>query len=185
MKRATTIAVVLTLAVVLCFALVSVPTAEANGPPSKPALCGSKHLKPNPIWQITKEGTAKSVKWVDAANPWFCIYDPNGDSTDDPTTWVDDAVLDKETGYVWERSPDPTYMSWYNAVARCYEKELAHRRGCRLPTIEELASLVDPTKSSPALPSGHPFNVQSSYYWSSTSSPGTNAADNAWGVMFD
>jgi len=60
---------------------------------------------------------------------------------------------------------------------------MGNRKGWRLPTIQELASLVDSTRSNPALPAGHPFsNVQSFYYWSAT----TNAADasGAWGVFF-
>jgi len=73
------------------------------------------------------------------------------------------AVLDKETGLVWEKSPDaafflppapPTYLM-------CNYKTVGGRKGWREPTIEELASLIDPTQTSPALPSGHPFtNVQ-------------------------
>ncbi|MCC6542908.1 MAG: hypothetical protein IT392_00200 [Nitrospirae bacterium] len=40
-------------------------------------------------------------------------------------------------------------------------------------------SLIDRSKYGPALPSGHPFiNVQSSYYWSSTTS--TDYTDLAW-----
>jgi hypothetical protein len=40
----------------------------------------------------------------------------------------------------------------------------------RLPNRKELMSLVDRSKSIPALPSGHPFtSVQSSNYWSSSS----------------
>jgi hypothetical protein len=39
----------------------------------------------------------------------------------------------------------------------------------RLPSVTELKSLVDISKSSPALPTGHLFsNVQSNRYWSST-----------------
>ena len=46
---------------------------------------------------------------------------------------------------------------------------VSRRKGWRLPTIEELASLVDPKKVNPALPNGHPFeDAQSSNYWSST-----------------
>jgi hypothetical protein len=49
--------------------------------------------------------------------------------------------------------------------------------GWRLPTVEELASLVDPTTANPALPSGHPFNYVSSHYWSATTSAyGTTVA---------
>lgn len=41
----------------------------------------------------------------------------------------------------------------------------------RLPNRNELNSLVDCSQTDPSLPSGHPFSdVQSSYYWSGTSS---------------
>lgn len=81
----------------------------------------------------------------------------------------DQAVLDRETGLVWERSPDTTKKDWAYARAHCYTREVANRKGWRLPTIEELASLVDNDNASPSLPTGHPFsNVQSWYYWSST-----------------
>ena len=39
----------------------------------------------------------------------------------------------------------------------------------RLPTIEELSSLVDNSNSEPSLPSDHPFNnIQSGRYWTTT-----------------
>jgi hypothetical protein len=80
-----------------------------------------------------------------------------------------EAVLDKETGLVWEQSPDTTQRTWFEACAHCYKREVANRMGWRLPTIEELTSLVDNDNLNPTLPPGHPFsNVQSSYYWSST-----------------
>ena len=79
------------------------------------------------------------------------------------------AVLDKETGLVWEKSPDTTSRIWNEAVNYCYTKTVGGRKGWRLPTIAELASLVDTTQSNPALPGGHPFvNVQPGSYWSST-----------------
>jgi hypothetical protein len=94
------------------------------------------------------------------------------------------AVFDKETGRVWERSPDTSTFDWFGALAHCYALEVGGRKGWRLPTIEELASLVDASQPAPTLPSGHPFsNVQSSNYWSATT-----FADNtgfAWSVFFD
>ena len=49
--------------------------------------------------------------------------------------------------------------------------------------MHELASLVDPNQSNPALPPGHPFtNVQSSGYWSATTS--ADGPTIAWGVVF-
>lgn len=93
------------------------------------------------------------------------------------------AVLDKETGLVWEKSPDTTKRTWTFACTYCYQRQVGGRKGWRLPTIEELASLVDTSQSNPALPEGHPFtNVQSNDYWSST----TNArySSYAWFVYF-
>ena len=79
------------------------------------------------------------------------------------------AVLDKETGLVWEKSPDSAYRDWPTAVSYCYTKTVGDRKGWRLPTIEEFASLIDAAQSNPALPSGHPFlNLKTDYYWSST-----------------
>jgi hypothetical protein len=101
------------------------------------------------------------------------------------------AVLDKETGLVWEQSPtapptNPNTFEWVYAQIHCITLTVGNRKGWRLPTLQELESLVDPTQSNPALPTGHPFsNVQSSPsgYWSAS----TYAMNtiNAWGVRFD
>jgi len=98
------------------------------------------------------------------------------------------AVLDKETGLVWEQSPETapnpvTTQTWLQAQASCNARTVGGRLGWRLPTLQELASLIDPNNpdGNPDLPPGHPFsNVQSSGYWSAT----THANDTsvAWGV---
>ncbi len=82
-----------------------------------------------------------------------------------------EAVLDKETGLVWERSPDPnlTGVSWPLALATCNGKVVGGRLGWRVPTAPELASLIDPNNSTGnlELPSGHPFaGVHGTEYWS-------------------
>ena len=90
--------------------------------------------------------------------------------------------MDRETGLVWETSPSTSGFTWKNAQIQCNQSTVGNRKGWRLPTLQELASLVDPTAtSSPALPAGHPFtNVQSGApYWSATSAPGF-----AWSVVF-
>ena len=97
------------------------------------------------------------------------------------TNMNSEAVLDRETGLVWEKSPDATLRLWQSAQIACISKNVGGRGGWKLPSIQELRSLVDPTQSSPALPAGHPFtNVQSGVYWSAT----TLAADStgAWAV---
>jgi hypothetical protein len=85
----------------------------------------------------------------------------------------DEAVLDHETSLVWERFPSSEPRTWLEAIGHCYGRSIGDRLGWRLPTIEELTSLVDPTESLPRfLPSGHPFDVDESTgkeYWTSTS----------------
>jgi len=95
-----------------------------------------------------------------------------------------EAVLDRETQLVWQRSPDIFTLDWKNARFGCANLTTGNRKGWRLPSIPELASLVDPANNNPALPTGHPFfNVQSSFYWSATTDA-VNPTD-AWGVRFD
>ena len=85
---------------------------------------------------------------------------------------------------MWEMNPDTALRNWTPACSHCYQREVGGRKGWRLPTIEELASLVDKSVSgSPKLPAGHPFtNVQSYYYWSSPTSAGFTSF--AWNVCF-
>jgi hypothetical protein len=103
------------------------------------------------------------------------------------SNWSNAAVLDRETGLVWERSPSTSTFTWENAQIHCNQLNLGKRLGWRIPTLQELASLVDgdpANTSSPRLPHGHPFssNVQSSFYWSATTL--ASVASGAWGVDF-
>ena len=93
------------------------------------------------------------------------------------------AVLDRETGLVWEKAPDSELKTWEQACTYCYQKELADRKGWRLPTIEELSSLVDTSRLSPSLPEGSPFTgVHAYFYWSATTD--ADEEENAWYVVF-
>lgn len=96
------------------------------------------------------------------------------------------AVMDRETGLVWERSPDTGTRDWRGAHRFCIDRAVGNgnRKGWRLPTVQEILSLVDPTRDAPSLPAGHPFsNVQPDFYWSAT----TFGADPAlaWGGGFE
>ena len=58
---------------------------------------------------------------------------------------------------------------------------LGGRKGWRLPTVQELASLLEAGETGTTLRDGHPFaNVQPQAYWSAT----LTTADSrfAWGV---
>ncbi len=97
--------------------------------------------------------------------------------------WSSAAVLDRETGLVWEQSPNTSQFTWENAQIHCMSLNAGNRGGWHLPTVQELRSLVDPSQSNPALPAGYPFTgVQSGSYWSATT--GAVDASAAWGVGF-
>lgn len=91
------------------------------------------------------------------------------------------AVLDRETGLVWQRSTDGVQQDWYNATMYCYGLNLGGRMGWRLPTVDQLTSLVDPSRY-PTLPEGSPFtSFDALAYWSSTDYIDPN---HAWYVYF-
>ena len=97
----------------------------------------------------------------------------------------DAAVRDDETGLVWEKTLETTEVSWADARAACADKDVGGRKGWRLPSIFELASLMDLSmRTGPTLPLSHPFtNVQMDVYWSATTIAGN--PNSAWIVFFD
>jgi hypothetical protein len=109
---------------------------------------------------------------------------------DAQSNWNNAAVLDRETGLVWQRTPGSPGVGgiiWEGAQDSCFRAGSPtnptppnvppSRLGWRLPSVEELASLIDPTQTNPALPAGHPFqSVQTptpyaATYWTATTIP--------------
>lgn len=76
------------------------------------------------------------------------------------------AVLDQETGLVWDREPSTSLTDQGGAIDACTQRVIGDRSGWRLPTVSELRSLL-PTAAA-ALPAGHPFTAANGVYWSST-----------------
>jgi hypothetical protein len=93
------------------------------------------------------------------------------------------AILDRETGLVWARSPFPggRDVPWVTAITACLNFKLGNRWGWRLPTAPEFASLFDGSGDS-VLPAGHPFqNVDpNSFYWTATTA--VFISNSAYGV---
>jgi hypothetical protein len=127
----------------------------------------------SPIWNIT------GAAWVDyAPNTRFAIYSPGPAPTPE-------VVWDKETGLVWERSPSAGQLAWDPAVVYSFTRAIGGRLGWRLPAIEELLSLSDPSQARLKLPPQNPFlNIKTDYfYWSSTLGS-TMPPTFAWGYDF-
>lgn len=91
------------------------------------------------------------------------------------TQFAGEAVLDRETGLVWQRSPSAVSLfDWATSTALCIGTAIGGRRGWRLPSAWELMTLKDPAQSSPALPPGHPFQdvAVGVIYWTATAAAG-------------
>jgi hypothetical protein len=129
------------------------------------------------VWVLAHPASAQTTT---AAGPYYAV--PSWDQTLPVATrfvvlsnMASKAVLDRETGLVWERAPGTFFPffgaqdTWRNALELCRQMTLGDRKGWRLPTIEELASLVT---AAGTLPAGHPFqNIAAgdfSTYWSAT-----------------
>ena len=139
------------------------PTGTHTGPP--PSL-----VDPDPTaWKLH------------VPNPRFRIY---GTETDDLR---DDLVLDRETGLLWLRDltrdvgvPEVGFrFSYPDAVKKAINVGRQGRKGFRLPTVDELATLLYITAGTPnRLPPGHPFvDVKTGaddWYFTSTPDPSTD-----------
>ncbi len=89
------------------------------------------------------------------------------------------AVLDNNTGLVWEQAPDGTPRNWATATAYCVNKKVGDTVGWRLPSVVELKSVQDGATgaAAPFVPasaftlstSDTTPGVQSAFYWSATS----------------
>ncbi|HRI65732.1 MAG TPA: DUF1566 domain-containing protein, partial [Polyangium sp.] len=91
-------------------------------------------------------------------------------------------VFDKVTQLTWQRDVDPNVYTWDAAKAYCEDLVHAGYDDWRLPTRIELVSIVDYTKTNPAIDSAAFPNTPSEWFW--TSSPWAGSGSVAWLVYF-
>ncbi len=106
------------------------------------------------------------------------------DSTQRFTIVLDgQGVTDRKTGLTWEQEPDRIHDVWEASIARCSAKTVGGQKGWRTPSVEELKTLIDPDRTDPSLPTGHPFSyIKSEIYWTATPHPNDDIL--AWQVSF-
>ena len=115
-------------------------------------------------------------------------WDTNHASATRFTTAFTGAVLDNNTGLVWEQAPDATTRKWQDfntplgATNYCVNKTVGGTVGWRLPSVAELKSVQDPSLPAPFVPGTVFTGVQSAIYWSASSDAGNPAL--AWFVSF-
>jgi len=93
----------------------------------------------------------------------------------------DGTIKDTKTGLMWQKEGSAERMTHEKAEEYCAKLSVGGHKDWRLPTVEELVSLVDYKKYSPAIASDL-FKVETSWYWTSTIYAGS--AGSAWVVNF-
>ena len=91
-------------------------------------------------------------------------------------------VYDTKTGLMWQDDAVGSQMDWSTAVTTCENLTLGGYSDWRIPTIEELESIVNYGASVPAKYSDF-LNFASGYYWSSATSASNSS--HGWGVYFN
>jgi hypothetical protein len=98
-----------------------------------------------------------------------------------PYTGRDKTITDQRTGLEWQKTDSGMMHTWQNALGYCEDLSLADKTDWRVPNIRELKSLVDYSRSYPAIDPAIP--CQSSSYWSSTT-VANDASASVWIVFF-
>lgn len=106
----------------------------------------------------------------DSRRPRSYTINPNG------------TVIDNVTGLIWQQQDDNLTRPWAAAGTYCAGLTLAALTDWRLPTDQELQTLVNYGRTSPALDPAVFPGTDSSSYWSSTTSAAS--AGQAWSVDF-
>jgi hypothetical protein len=104
------------------------------------------------------------------------------DAKGNPTTGDHVAVHDSKTGLTWSAGPlqDGKDFTHADALKACTALSLAGHSDWRAPTIEELLSIVDYSRHSPAV--SDVFKGPYGWTWSSTVDA-SNPSGDAWSVF--
>ena len=102
-------------------------------------------------------------------------------------------ITDKKTGLVWQKCSNGHNtnlcegliedVNWKNALKYCSDLELSGYSDWRLPNIKEFLTIIDESKSNPAIDSSFFPNTSAGEYWSSTTN--INSVENAMCIAFD
>jgi hypothetical protein len=129
-------------------------------------------------WSSTTIATVDSVTWHvhfqygsvhhgDKSWSWYVRAVRGGQCSSRFINNGDGTVTDISTGLMWQQETAGT-MVWGPAITYCEDLSLAGYDDWRLPNINELQSLVDYSKTSPAIDTSLFPDTVCSNYWSST-----------------
>ncbi|MBR4531617.1 DUF1566 domain-containing protein [bacterium] len=130
-------------------------------------------------WMLGENGGLESVE-KSALNHVICVHVNDYDPLQDRFTTDTETVKDAESGLMWQRYYTSA-KTWAEALSYCENSSAGEKYDWRLPNRNELASLVDYTKSDGTM-SDFP-GIAAKEFWTSTSSTGEPAK--AWTVDFE
>ena len=121
------------------------------------------------LWVVSARADAPPGRFTD-----------NGDGT----------VTDSQTTLVWQQTALPSAVNWSAAVQSCASNAAGlPGSGWRLPTVKELQSIVDRSRTSPAIDDTLFFGTNSDHFWSATCYAGgavcPAGGSSAWFVFFN
>ncbi len=119
----------------------------------------------------SSSGAASTGQLLTTAATVATSFTDNGDGT----------VTDGSTGLTWQQTA-ATNMTWDQALSYCAALNLAGHTDWRLPSVKELRSLADNSRSNPSLDTTYFPNAPASWFWSGTT--GAYQTSNAWIVNF-
>jgi len=99
----------------------------------------------------------------------------------------DAVVIDHATGLMWHQSGSDAEMNWQDAkqwVIDLNTNKYAGFDDWRLPTVEEAASLLAPSKNESDLYIDDIFDIKQIGIWTGDENDSASYLDGAWGVRF-
>jgi Protein of unknown function (DUF1566) len=116
----------------------------------------------------TKPFHVRAVRDVKTPTTIAAHFTDNGNGT----------ITDNLTNLVWQKTPNPTALTWEDALKYAENLTFATASDWRLPNIKELQSLNDESIVKPSINKTFFPSVGVNKFWSSTSLP--NATTKAW-----
>lgn len=141
-------------------------------------------VEPKLRWTPNKTLSKDEVKQMLKKHNFFdSRWNKGGDFKNEFVDNGDGTVTDNATGLTWEKAGSPGRMTWKDADSYAKNLVLAGPEKWRLPTIEELASLLEPRKNSDGLYIDSRFSGKQR--WCRSADNNTAVSGSAWHVGFD
>ncbi|WP_236644656.1 DUF1566 domain-containing protein [Sorangium cellulosum] len=139
------------------------------------------------VSNATSKATAASLRCVRGNGEGEAPSSPAVAPPDQYTVVSPGEVMDNYTGLVWQQGYSPATMTWAEAESYCATLDL-NDRAWRLPSIRELATLVDEAQVAPSIhrtmfPDTQYGARSNDWYWASHSA--ARNAPAAWALNFD